>query len=302
MVVYDARPSAFTQLTTTGEWENFFSAVGIVSGIDFTTGSAMAPSLDTPGRNAVIADGNALIKGQLWRCDAPASTPIPAASAQNRIDRLVLRLTRGATTSPTVVQPVVITGTPSGSPVEPPLVQTPTGIWDLPISSWISTSAGGLTTLNDERQFSGNNPLVAYNTADQPVTSNIGKVNDTQLVLPVVANAVYKFWMYLNYEGGAGGSSDIAWQFATPAQAFLRYFAPYQGSGGTANVGNTNTGVTTPTARTQGAGVLCGTVLNGTLLMGANSGSFQFQWGQVTSSATATIVHAQSLMTLDRII
>jgi hypothetical protein len=153
MVIYDARPSAFTQMSTMGEWENAHSAMGCVNAIDGSIGSAMTPSLDTGGRNAVIADGVVAIKGQLWRCDAPVNTPIPAASAQNRIDRLVIRLTRGATTSATVVQPVVITGTPSGSPVIPPITQTPTGIWDIPVCHWTSTSAGGLTTLIDERQL-----------------------------------------------------------------------------------------------------------------------------------------------------
>jgi hypothetical protein len=153
MVTYDARPSAFTQLSTTGEWEYLHSAIGGESAIDGSVGSSMAPSLDTGGRNAVIADGIAVIKGQLWRCDAPVSTAIPAASAQNRIDRLVLRLTRGATTSPTVVAPTIITGTPSGSPVIPPITQTPAGIWDIPVSHWTSTSAGGLTGLIDDRRM-----------------------------------------------------------------------------------------------------------------------------------------------------
>jgi hypothetical protein len=127
--------------------------MGLPDGIDATAGNALAPSLDTGGRNAVVASGNIIVRGQLWRCDAPVSTPIPAASAQNRIDRLVLRLNRGASTSPTVVQPVVITGTPSGTPVEPPLVQTPAGLYDVPICSWTSTSAGAITSLVDERQF-----------------------------------------------------------------------------------------------------------------------------------------------------
>jgi hypothetical protein len=154
MATFDARPSQFTQLTSTSDWEYLLSSFMPQGGaVDASIGNAMNPSLDTPGRNAVIADGVAVIKGQLWRCDAAVSTPIPAASAQNRIDRLVLRLTRGATTSATVVQPVVITGTPSGSPVEPPIVRTTTGIWDLPISSWTSTSAGAITSLVDERDF-----------------------------------------------------------------------------------------------------------------------------------------------------
>ena len=153
MVTYDARPSAFTQLTSTADWESLLTGMGLPDGIDVNAGSAMAPSLDTGGRNAVIQPGNVIVRGQLWRCDAAVSTPIPAASAQNRIDRLVLRLNRGATTSPTVVQPVVITGTPSGSPVEPPLVQGPTGLYDIPVCSWTSTSAGAITSLADERQF-----------------------------------------------------------------------------------------------------------------------------------------------------
>jgi hypothetical protein len=152
MATYDSRPSAFTQMSTTGEWEYMHSAMGCVSAIDASMGSAMVPSLDTVGRNAVIADGVVVIKGQMWRCDAPVSTPIPAASAQNRIDRLVLRLTRGATTSVSVVAPWIITGTPSGSPVLPGIQQTPTGVWDIPVCHWTSTSAGGLTTLVDDRR------------------------------------------------------------------------------------------------------------------------------------------------------
>lgn len=154
MVVYDARPSTFTQLTTTSDWEALTAMAGAAcTAIDGAVGSAMIPSLDTGGRNAVMADGNASIRGYLWRCDAPVNTPIPAASAQNRIDRLVLRLTRGATTSPTVIVPTVITGTPSGSPVMPPLVQTTSGIYDISISSWTATSAGALTGLIDQRRM-----------------------------------------------------------------------------------------------------------------------------------------------------
>lgn len=153
MVTYDARPSAFTQLTATSDWEYLLAAAGIRDGVDQF--SSLTPTLDSSGRNAVIGAGNCVIKGMLWRCDAPVNTAIPAASASNRIDRLVLRLNRGASTSPTVIQPVIITGTPSGSPAEPPLVQTPAGFWDIPISSWTSASNGSISGLLDERQYTG---------------------------------------------------------------------------------------------------------------------------------------------------
>jgi hypothetical protein len=153
MVTFDARPSAFTQLATTADWEYLFTAAGIRDGVDQF--SSLTPTLDTGGRNAVIGAGNCIIKGMLWRCDAAVNTSIPAASASNRIDRLVLRLNRAAGTSAAVIQPVVITGTPSGSPVEPPLSQTVGGNWDIPISSWTSASNGALSNLLDERQYTG---------------------------------------------------------------------------------------------------------------------------------------------------
>lgn len=153
MVTYDARPSAFTQLTATSDWEYLLAAAGVRDGVDQF--SSLTPTLDTSGRNAVMGAGNCIIKGMLWRCDAPVSTAIPAASASNRIDRLVLRLNRGASSSPTVIQPTIITGTPSGSPAEPPLTQTPAGVWDIPICSWTSVSNGTLVGLLDERQYTG---------------------------------------------------------------------------------------------------------------------------------------------------
>src|SRR4051794_35866695 len=122
MVIYDARPSSFTQLSTTSEWEFFHSVLGGKDAVDGP--GAFTASFDVPGRNIVAAAGNAVLKGQLWRADASFSTAIPAASAQNRIDRLVLRLTRAASTAPTVVAPVIIQGTPSGSPVLPVLQRT----------------------------------------------------------------------------------------------------------------------------------------------------------------------------------
>ena len=171
MVVYDARPSAFMQLSSTADWETFMTCANVDDGLNDPT--SFVPSLDGSGRNAVISAGSALIRGQLWRCDAPVSTPIPAASAQNRIDRLVLRLNRGATTSPTVVQPTVITGTPGSTPAEPPIVQTPTGLWDLPVSSWTSTSAGALSNLVDERQL----PVGAGGVTND--TTQIGPITPT---------------------------------------------------------------------------------------------------------------------------
>jgi hypothetical protein len=151
MAIYDSRPSPFTQLSTMQEWEFFHSALGGRDAVDGP--NAFVASFDVPGRNIVAALGNAVIKGQLWRADASFSTAIPAASAQNRLDRLVLRLNRSATTAPTIVVPTIITGTPSGSPTLPAITQTPTGIWDMPICYWTSASSGALSGLTDDRDL-----------------------------------------------------------------------------------------------------------------------------------------------------
>jgi hypothetical protein len=178
MVTYDARPSGFTQLTTTTEWELFMSAAGVWDGIDAT--NSFVPTLDTAGRNAVISAGSGLIKGQLWRCDASVSTPIPAASGQDRLDRLVLRLNRTATTSPTVVQPTVIPGAPSGSPALPPLQQTAAGLYDIPISYWTSHSTGTVDTLVDQRQYCGRNTVSMMSTYHpSPANARLGIELDT---------------------------------------------------------------------------------------------------------------------------
>lgn len=164
MAVQNARPSPFVQLTSDADWEAIFVSMGVGDGVVADPSTSLAPSLDTSGRNIVIAPGSALIKGKLWSCDASVSTPIPAASAQNRIDRLVLRLARTASTAATFVQPVLIQGTASGTPVEPTFSQTTTGNWDIPIAHWTSASSGSLTGLVDERVFTGKTMLSGLST------------------------------------------------------------------------------------------------------------------------------------------
>ena len=185
MTVTNARPSPFLTLNTDADWETITSGMGGDDGVILSPTTSLAPSLDTGGRNAVVAAGACVVKGKLWSCDAPVSTAIPAASGQNRIDRLVMRLNRTAGTAAAFIQPVVITGTPSGSPVIPSLVQTPTGNWDLPISHWTSTSAGGLTTLVDERFDPGQSMLsgLAANMPTWLVRPALYYQTDTQTLM-----------------------------------------------------------------------------------------------------------------------
>ena len=139
-------------MTTAAQWEDVFTGLG--SGVIPGNGSGLAGSLDTSGRNAVIGTGAAIIQAYCKPVSAPTSTPIAAPSAQNRIDRLVLRLDRSQTLPANWIVPAVITGAPGSAPSEPPLTQTTAGKWELPVCSWVSASSGALTGLKDERYFS----------------------------------------------------------------------------------------------------------------------------------------------------
>jgi len=261
MATYDGRPSAFTQLSTTADWESFMSSAGIYDGVD--SPNSFTPSLDTVGRNAVIGSGQGLIKGQLWRCDANVSTAIPAASAQNRLDRLVLRLNRGATSSPGVVAPTVITGTPSGSPALPAISQTPTGLWDIPISYWTSASSGALTGLVDQRQFTGRVPLSMTSGGWRPSPANIGMAIETDTYHPYIWNGsnwmlanryVQNNWTQQNYVSATpvvmGSDNPLSWNVVAGVNYCIKVFAVYSsaatagaptiGLNGTCNMQNVN--------------------------------------------------------------
>lgn len=143
-------------------------------------------------------------------------------------------------------------------------------------------------------------PLTVVKAADQSVTSSTTLVNDTALVLPVAANATYLFDCYLDYEGGPQGSSDLKWTWVIVAGAFLRYAAPHITTAGAASAGSTYSGATTVTAGSGGAGTLMGVEMHGTLVVDVTAGTIQLQWAQNTSNGTATIVHAQSSLSLTR--
>jgi hypothetical protein len=188
MVTYDARPTTFMPLTTQFEWEKLFSVMGIFDGID---GNDLAPSAPSGG-SISIAAGTAIIKGQMWRCDAPQPTPLPGSPGAGtlRTDLLVLQYNRAASTSPAVVQPLIVTGSPAASnPAVPPLVQNPvgtggTGVWQIPIAQWTVNSTGVISGFKDIRQFSGRTVALMTSTArPNMIYPRLGLETDTGYLL-----------------------------------------------------------------------------------------------------------------------
>jgi hypothetical protein len=160
-VADDAFPvPGVASMSTATEWEEYFTSAdicGVVSGL--------VPSLNTTGRQAVMGVGAAMIRGYYKPVTSSTGTAIPSASGSNRIDRLVLRLDRTASTAANWIKPVVIEGTPSSTPSPPAVTQSSSGSWDLPICRWTSASSGALSGLVDERYFLGGQTLLFSSTS-----------------------------------------------------------------------------------------------------------------------------------------
>ncbi|MCP9947284.1 hypothetical protein [Actinomadura madurae] len=183
MAIDDAYPTSASTLSTMAQWEGFFtgfSADGVIPGVL----NEMVPSLNAGARTAVLGTGAAQIRG--FHVDNPSSTAtsIPTADAQNRIDRLVLRLDRTAAAAADWITPVVIEGTPSATPQIPALAQTSDGDFDVPIARWTSASNGSLSGLVDERVFAAASPVEFRSDARPSATlRRIGIERDTNKVL-----------------------------------------------------------------------------------------------------------------------
>lgn len=209
MALDDAYPTSASTLSSMAQWEGLFtglSADGVIPG----AANELVPSLNTGARTAVLGTGSAQIRG--FHVDNPSSTatPIPAADAQNRIDRLVLRLDRTAEAAEDWITPVVIEGTPSATPQIPALTQTTDGNYDIPIARWTSASNGSLTGLVDERQFAAASPVEFRSDARPSATiRRLGFERDTGKVL--WANGTS--WVLVYEDTG-----DVALSVTTPSR------------------------------------------------------------------------------------
>jgi len=166
------------------------------------------------------------------------------------------------------------------------------------MSQYPAIFAGEVITASLLQAFA---PFFASKTIDQSVTSSTVLVNDTALSLPVAASATYFFVLNLSFEGGTTGSSDLKWGWTFPSGLTMRYTqAGNAGNALTATMGGF-TQATSGSNATNGAGNLQGLILLGTVTVSSTAGTLQFQWAQHTSSGTATIVHAGSVLGMWRI-
>lgn len=138
-------------------------------------------------------------------------------------------------------------------------------------------------------------PLVGLKTSDQNVgPSNTVLQDVTECGIAVVANAVYEFRAYLQYNSNA--TADIKFNFTGPVGAAMDYGFQVFSVSGVWVVGRTTLGIT------FGAdGAMTFGTLYGSFTTGANAGTFQLQAAQQTSTAVATNVEAGTLVALTRV-
>jgi hypothetical protein len=128
-------------------------------------------------------------------------------------------------------------------------------------------------------------------TATESVTNSTTLQNDDELVLPVVANAVYKVELALIFDGVSGsGGLKMAW--TAPAGASMAW--------GDVNFAAAQSPGTTVSRNTGGAGVNVIQTVWGTLTTAGTAGSLQLQWAQVTANGTATRVFPGSYLEIER--
>lgn len=90
---------------------------------------------DSSGMNVKVRSGSAVLRGYMfYSTDNPATVAVSAASAGNRVDRVVLELNLSAPLIPDRITLKVLAGT-SGSSTPPALTQTDTGIYQISLAT-----------------------------------------------------------------------------------------------------------------------------------------------------------------------
>lgn len=144
----------------------------------------------------------------------------------------------------------------------------------------------------------------AYTTVAQHAINTTTLASITSLALPVAANALYAWELYLLYDGGTLGSSDLKVNFTVPSGTIGAFQTlAYNGAGALVD----RLGFVIPVSPnlvfgTEGAGNLRSVTILGTIDTAAAAGTLQPQFAQNTAFAAAdTIIHIGSFMTLSRI-
>jgi hypothetical protein len=177
--------------------------------------------------------------------------------------------------------------------------------WNTPLTAVATvrlTAAQWNASVRDNLNYLKAGQLFISKTSDESLVSSTTLQDDDELTLQVVANTVYEVSFMLIYEAGTTG--DFKYQWVAPASATFLH------ADNRLNVAATLTGDDTVsadditvaiTAGGLGTGVSLPIEGKGLLRVAGTAGTFKLRWAQGTSSAGATIVKADSFVTLRRV-
>ena len=143
-------------------------------------------------------------------------------------------------------------------------------------------------------------PLPAYKASDTSRSTTTTLTGDPDLQVGVDANGRYFFWLFLDYEGGTQGASDLKLEWSGPSGTTIAWTPIYIGNAGAQNVGSLGGTTATVVAGTNGSGNKRALVAVGTVFVSSTGGMLELTWAQNSSSGTATVLHGQSAMVLLR--
>ena len=144
-------------------------------------------------------------------------------------------------------------------------------------------------------------PPVAYKASDQVLSTGVGTLqDDSALVLPLEATAVYEFELRFFFTGGATGSTDLLAGWAPLSGMTMAYQWLIPNTSNSTQAGAYTSPSTTVFCGTNGATVQAANFA-GTLTTSITAGNLQFMWCQQTGGAVATTVKAGSRLKIRRI-
>lgn len=158
-------------------------------------------------------------------------------------------------------------------------------------------SVGDILTAADMNAWAV--PQVALKASDQAITSNAAFFSDASLLVALAASATYEFMAYMIWECAATSAAGIKFAMTVPAGATL-HVAGISGNATGIN-GDVGTGVNINSIQASVANTPLGYNIHGLVIVGSTAGNLQLQWAQATSSASATTLHANSLLRANRI-
>lgn len=164
----------------------------------------------------------------------------------------------------------------------------------MPQGQFPATLAGMAFTAAFIQQFA---PITAWKAADTPRSNTVTLANDSDLLIPMVANGNYIFAAVLFATGPAIGTGDLSVAFTWPAGAACAW-----GSAGLNSAsavpnwnGARNTSASSVAFGVNGAS-LSWALIAGSCQNGGTVGNLQLEWSQNASNSTATTLKQRSGM------